>query len=878
MSMKVNVSTLVKFPKDGPVATAGVFLPNENILVTGHSNGLVFSWNVTDGSNKRLYSCSDKITTISCSSNKELVVGSHSGDLVVVGLDGKFSVVKHVKGTVQDRVWRCKWINADAFVMTSTYGEVAFFSRDRHGNWTKENVYGYSNSVFGLDLASDGLLASGDYRGNIRILNTNKSDYKIVGKLQASGPIEGIAWHKNDFFAAINQSGRIYLFDHNHDWRLVSEVENATSFGSSICITENGESVFAGTSTEVIQFDTDSLQSDSINISGTVQIFSCKGEVYVLTSYGFLKFERKPVDIKVDLIKFKYTKIGVIGSTGVGKSTLCSVITSDSPGEGISTLGKKVWTWELPKEDNLDKRIILYDYGGQETALSTFLPFLLDSDIILILFQQNDRHTVNVALQIYDSLIKEIPHGTKVFFVQTHIDQPVPPEIDFRRINKLLNDGKIVGNLKISPAKKRGIAEFKDAILKEISWSNSKIMIQNVYSDAVLKTILSLQIKNTSSVSLYEFLHHLDEVSNHLPVSKSHVIFLLENYSNQGVIEYNHKVLDLIIINDPAYNYLKSAVPVAVMQCDGIVPISQLQQKFKDNKYFPAIDAMYLRYKIAIDNHGQRIFPELLKEEPIEVPGHFMTYLKEVPTESKLLPNQRISIEGLIGALSELKMNCIDASKKDGLFSWEENAIIYYRFENTGSAFDGFYLKVSYRIGGKNPPICERLQKMFLTIIERLYGPFQNVENVDLKKKVDDHRDVVYDAAISYAREQLEYAENIEKELSKKGVFVFFDKDQDLEAQMWGKDMSEYLADIYYNKSRYCIMLISKAYVSKAWPTFERQNAIARQIKQMGNYILPIRFDDSVVPGLVPTIQYIRANEKKPEEVANLFVKKLESS
>lgn len=71
-------------------------------------------------------------------------------------------------------------------------------------------------------------------------------------------------------------------------------------------------------------------------------------------------------------------------------------------------------------------------------------------------------------------------------------------------------------------------------------------------------------------------------------------------------------------------------------------------------------------------------------------------------------------------------------------------------------------------------------------------------------------------------------------------------------------------------------MLISETYVSKAWPTYERQNAIARQIKQMGNYILPIRFDDSVVPGLVPTIQYIRAKDKKPEEVANLFVKKLE--
>ena len=43
----------------------------------------------------------------------------------------------------------------------------------------------------------------------------------------------------------------------------------------------------------------------------------------------------------------------------------------------------------------------------------------------------------------------------------------------------------------------------------------------------------------------------------------------------------------------------------------------------------------------------------------------------------------------------------------------------------------------------------------------------------------------------------------------------------------------------------------------------------------MGEYILPVRFDDSVVPGLVPTINYLRGTEKSPHDVAELFVKKL---
>lgn len=113
--------------------------------------------------------------------------------------------------------------------------------------------------------------------------------------------------------------------------------------------------------------------------------------------------------------------------------------------------------------------------------------------------------------------------------------------------------------------------------------------------------------------------------------------------------------------------------------------------------------------------------------------------------------------------------------------------------------------------------------------------------------------------------------------MSSEGIRVFYDKNQSIEAEIWGKNTAEYLADIYHNKATYCLMLISKAYVSSAWPSFEAQNAIARQIEEMGEYILPVRFDDSVVPGLVPTINYVRGTEKSPSYVAEMFLKKLES-
>jgi hypothetical protein len=96
---------------------------------------------------------------------------------------------------------------------------------------------------------------------------------------------------------------------------------------------------------------------------------------------------------------------------------------------------------------------------------------------------------------------------------------------------------------------------------------------------------------------------------------------------------------------------------------------------------------------------------------------------------------------------------------------------------------------------------------------------------------------------------------------------------------MWGKDLADYLMKVYHQQSRYCMIFISKDYVSKPfdmkYATYELKCAIARSIESMDEYILPIRFDDSEVPGLIPTIKYLNAKEKTPEQIADMFMEKL---
>lgn len=132
-----------------------------------------------------------------------------------------------------------------------------------------------------------------------------------------------------------------------------------------------------------------------------------------------------------------------------------------------------------------------------------------------------------------------------------------------------------------------------------------------------------------------------------------------------------------------------------------------------------------------------------------------------------------------------------------------------------------------------------------------------------------------FDVALSFAGEQREYVDQVADILQSNGITVFYD--EFFKSQLWGKDLTVYFKEVYYSNSNWCIMFISKEYVSKAWPSFERKNAIARELKvEEGEYILPVRFDDTEVPGLPTTIGYQDARKESPEAIANLFLEKID--
>ena len=130
-----------------------------------------------------------------------------------------------------------------------------------------------------------------------------------------------------------------------------------------------------------------------------------------------------------------------------------------------------------------------------------------------------------------------------------------------------------------------------------------------------------------------------------------------------------------------------------------------------------------------------------------------------------------------------------------------------------------------------------------------------------------------YDVAISFAGEQRSEAEAIAACLRQSGVKVFYDKYE--QANLWGKDLYEHLSDVYQKKARFCLMLVSAAYADKVWTSLERKNAQARALSQKGEYILPVRFDETEIPGLPGTTAYLRFQDHGVEGVCAALLQKL---
>jgi hypothetical protein len=130
-----------------------------------------------------------------------------------------------------------------------------------------------------------------------------------------------------------------------------------------------------------------------------------------------------------------------------------------------------------------------------------------------------------------------------------------------------------------------------------------------------------------------------------------------------------------------------------------------------------------------------------------------------------------------------------------------------------------------------------------------------------------------FDIALSFAGENRAYVADVAERLRSRDIRVFYDQYE--QATLWGKDLYDRLDYVYRRAARYCILFISKHYADKVWTNHERQSAQARALDENREYVLPVRFDDTEIPGLHSTVGYIDARHTTPDQLVQLILQKL---
>jgi hypothetical protein len=130
-----------------------------------------------------------------------------------------------------------------------------------------------------------------------------------------------------------------------------------------------------------------------------------------------------------------------------------------------------------------------------------------------------------------------------------------------------------------------------------------------------------------------------------------------------------------------------------------------------------------------------------------------------------------------------------------------------------------------------------------------------------------------WDVAVSFAGEDRGLVRDVVRRLQSAGVTVFYDEDHI--PALWGANLYELLHSVFSRQARYVILFVSRHYVEKNWSNHERQSAQERALAQRGPYILPVRIDDSDVPGVLSTVGHIDARQVGPVGIAKATLAKL---
>ena len=128
--------------------------------------------------------------------------------------------------------------------------------------------------------------------------------------------------------------------------------------------------------------------------------------------------------------------------------------------------------------------------------------------------------------------------------------------------------------------------------------------------------------------------------------------------------------------------------------------------------------------------------------------------------------------------------------------------------------------------------------------------------------------------ALSFTGEQREFAKEVADILGKEfdEDEVFYDKN--FEAELARPNLDTYLQKIYHDDSELIVVFLCREYKKKEWCGLEWRAIRDLIKKRKASDIMPVRFDDTDIPGLFSIDGYVNARDRTAREVTELIIER----
>jgi tetratricopeptide (TPR) repeat protein len=133
-----------------------------------------------------------------------------------------------------------------------------------------------------------------------------------------------------------------------------------------------------------------------------------------------------------------------------------------------------------------------------------------------------------------------------------------------------------------------------------------------------------------------------------------------------------------------------------------------------------------------------------------------------------------------------------------------------------------------------------------------------------------------FKVALSFPGEKRDFVEQVANELAAKLGKDKILYDNYLISELAQPDLDLYLGSLYREQSELLVPFFCVDYEKKLWCGLELRQIRDMMFNKEGSRIMPIRFDDTKIPGTLSIDGYVKIGNRAPREVAELILQRVE--